>query len=85
MQEEGEEVHCNLGKTWRDLFKKQGKERKGVCRKNRKREEELEDVKNNTCLVEMERCCRLGRCIRHNFTGIGVSRLGDVDSGKITD
>ncbi len=37
MQEEGEEVHCNLGKTWRDLFKKEGKERKGECRKKGKK------------------------------------------------
>ncbi len=54
MQEEGEEVHCNLGKTWRDLFKKQLKDRKGVCRKKRKREEELEEVKNYVWL-RMER------------------------------
>ncbi len=37
MQEEGEEVHCNLGKTWKDLFKKQGEERKGECRKKGKK------------------------------------------------
>ncbi len=37
MQEEGEEVHCNLGKTWKDLLEKEGKERKGECRKKGKR------------------------------------------------
>jgi hypothetical protein len=37
VQEEGEEVHCNLGKTWRDLFKKQWEEWKGECRKKGKR------------------------------------------------
>jgi hypothetical protein len=37
VQEEGEEVHCNyLGKTWRDLFKKEGEERKDECRKKGK-------------------------------------------------
>ncbi len=37
VQGQGEGVHCNLGKTWRDLFKKQGEERKGECRKKGKR------------------------------------------------
>ncbi len=37
MPEEGEEVHCNLGKTWRDLFKKQGEERKGESKDKVKR------------------------------------------------
>ncbi len=122
IQGQGEEVHCKLGKTWRDLFKKQGEEWKGECRKKGKRytvtEAKLWEIflrsmgkkeRKGECRKKGKRYtvtyAKLGeicwrskgkkervsagrrgsRCIRYNFTVIGVSRLGDVDSGKITD